>query len=652
METTLRDAGPALDSASGVDGLTRLLDQIPDTQSTEEFCNAWLAVYGQLIPGTAEAVILLARGDRHELKSIASWPPSQTPARSTRALAAQAYSSNENLTRKASGKRKRQQKPAMAATIRIGGIVSGAVALSVDEQFDEEMATSLQRLENGVVWLEGFLARSCSVHAKNQATPKNESRAVNPQHKAEDRGVERRADNPHAFILDLAAVVLRDPKVPASSCAFVSELALRLNCDRVSLGLRRGNDVRVVAISHTLQFGHKTDLVRRIEEAMNEAFDQESVVTYPEGATDQEGLRATHKHAALVQAESYGASCSIPIVVDDAVEGVLTMERQQAERGFSTTEIKLCEATLEFVGPYLRLRDRDERWVKTRSVEALRTLRQRLCRPGHAAWKIGAVALVASVFFGVLATGTHRISARTLLEGSVQRAAVAPFEGFVAEASVRAGDVVKKGQTLCTLDVHDLELQQLKWQSEAEQLRKQYQQALAERSSSKASVLTAQLRQTQAQLKLIADRLERARIVAPFDGIVVSGDLSQSIGAPVTQGQVLFETAPLDSYRVVLEVDERDIEYVHLGQSGELVLAAFPSEALPFRIEKITPVSTAADGKNSFRVEGELESAPDTRMRPGLEGVGRIAVGERNLVWIWTHSAIDWLRLTLWKWTP
>ena len=61
-------------------------------------------------------------------------------------------------------------------------------------------------------------------------------------------------------------------------------------------------------------------------------------------------------------------------------------------------------------------------------------------------------------------------------------------------------------------------------------------------------------------------------MTAPFDGIIVSGDLSQSLGSPVERGQVLFEVAPLDGYRIVLRVDERDIPYVALGQRGELAV--------------------------------------------------------------------------------
>lgn len=39
-----------------------------------------------------------------------------------------------------------------------------------------------------------------------------------------------------------------------------------------------------------------------------------------------------------------------------------------------------------------------------------------------------------------------------------------------------------------------------------------------------------------------------------------------------------------------------------------------------------------------------------SELRPGMEGVGRIEMGEARLVTIWTRELIDWLRLNLWQW--
>jgi hypothetical protein len=99
----------------------------------------------------------------------------------------------------------------------------------------------------------------------------------------------------------------------------------------------------------------------------------------------------------------------------------------------------------------------------------------------------------------------------------------------------------------------------------------------------------------------------------------------------------------------VLEVDERDIADVKTGERGQLALAGLPNDVLPFTVRQITPVATAKEGRNYFRVEARL-SEPSVRLRPGMEGVGKIDIGQRKLIWIWTHSLLDWARLWAWKW--
>ena len=175
---------------------------------------------------------------------------------------------------------------------------------------------------------------------------------------------------------------------------------------------------------------------------------------------------------------------------------------------------------------------------------------------------------------------------------------------------------------------------------------------MAKRDRAQISIISSQIDQAEAQLSMVDEQLARTDIVAPFDGMIVSGDLTQSLGAPLERGQVLFEVAPLDSYRVVLEVDERDIADISVGQTGELVLSSMPGQNFQITVAKITPVNVAREGRNYFRVEARLGADALQRLRPGMEGVGKIYVAERRLVWIWTREMMNWLRLKLWAWMP
>jgi RND family efflux transporter MFP subunit len=355
-------------------------------------------------------------------------------------------------------------------------------------------------------------------------------------------------------------------------------------------------------------------------------------------------------HEELYRRHGVGAILTVPLERQGHVFGCLTFERA-ANAPFAAETVLVAQTAATMAGAVLETRRRESRWVVAKVGESLKIQAERLVGPGYVLRKlIVALAVAATLFFTVFHID-YRVSAKASLEGAVQRVVAAPFNGYVMEAPARPGDVVASGDLLCLLDDRDLRLERIRWETEQEQFSKQYQEALAKHDRPQVRVLSARIDQAQARIALLDEQLARTRVTAPFDGVVTSGDLSQSLGAPVERGQVLFEVAPLGQYRLVLEVDERDIGQLVVGQPGELVLPSLPGEKIAFTINKLTPVSTAKEGRNYFRVEGLLNEVSQ-RLRPGMEGIGKTTVDRRRLIWVWTHEAVDWLRLQLWRWWP
>src|SRR5918994_1667988 len=82
-------------------------------------------------------------------------------------------------------------------------------------------------------------------------------------------------------VLDLTATALEPERFSASATALVTDLATRLACDRVSLGIVRRGRLEVRALSHNARFNQKTDLLQMIESAMEEALDQQATIVLP-----------------------------------------------------------------------------------------------------------------------------------------------------------------------------------------------------------------------------------------------------------------------------------------------------------------------------------------------------------------------------------
>ncbi|MEC9351785.1 MAG: efflux RND transporter periplasmic adaptor subunit, partial [Planctomycetota bacterium] len=438
---------------------------------------------------------------------------------------------------------------------------------------EDRAREALDLLGKNSAWIEGLLARNFqngNGNGNGAATKGSEKPGIGSE-QLQIKGV-----------LDLLATTLQADTFHSEATALVTELSTRLQCERVSIGFVHRQRIKMEAVSHSAEFGKKTNLVRAIESAMDEALDQESIIQHPEPSKNQSGdFRITRFHEVLARHTGSTQICSIPLALDSKIVAVLTLERQKPD-SFSQQAISFCETACSLTGPYLELKRRDERGLFSKVADSGRFLHSRLTEAGYGAWKIAGGLLLAAIVFFTFAHGNYRIPAQTVLEGSIQQAAVAPFNGFIAEAPTRAGDLVEKGQVLCRLDDKDMALEHSRLQSRHQQLEKQYSQALALLNKAQVKIIGAQVRQAKAQLDQVTAQLEKIEVKAPFKGVIVDGDLSQSIGAPVERGDVLFQVAPLDSYRVIQEIDESDISHLQTGQAGEMVLSAFPSRRYPF----------------------------------------------------------------------
>jgi RND family efflux transporter MFP subunit len=388
------------------------------------------------------------------------------------------------------------------------------------------------------------------------------------------------------------------------------------------------------------------NLVRLIGAAMDEALDQRGVVLWPQAEVAVPV--ATHRHEKLGRAQGSGHILTVPLYAIDRFVGAITFERPEG-RPFTQDDLDILEAVGTVLAPVLEEKRSNDRWLVTRAAESLWTQFARLVGPGYLARKAVVASLLAMGLFFWFATGPDRVSADAVIEGSVQRTVAAPFDGFIAESLARAGDRVRTGQLLVRLDDRELALERLRHVTELQREQIEYDRALAAGDRAETQVRRSQMEQAAAQIALIDRQLERTRLLAPFDGLVTSGDLSQSIGASVARGEALLTVAPADDYRLTLSVDERRIADVTLGQTGHLIVTALPDQSFPFEVTKITPVAEYGDGQTTFRVEGRFAAATDG-LQPGMEGVAKIDVARDRLIAIWTRPLLDWARLWSWRW--
>lgn len=587
----------------------------------EKILKTWLFQLCEMLPGATHAVLLSAPPGEEGDRQAIVWPEDQPDYAVLSRVAKVAFHKEQAVARARNSKKEQTGEPmdALACPLFLNDRPFGVVAIEITSRSQSMQEATVQQVQTGAKWLETILLQRTSI-AKEQL--------VN--------------------LVDLVASALEHEQFQVAATEVLNELAKRFFCHRVSLGFFRYNRVRLAAISHSSRIDRHSNRVRAIEDAMTESLDQGTAMIYPE--TSDSAILANRFHAQLSSVQRGTGICTIPLAKNGSFVGALLLERS-LDNPFSMETMNQCEQVGLLIGPVLETRRRDERFLLFKILESFQNVLVKLFGPRHLFLKLTACLTSLAFIWIYIAGAMFHISCDSLLESSIRRVVVAPQEGYLAKAAVRAGDLVKKGDLMATLDDQTLKLEQRKWQSQKAQLAKQYRKALAESDRAEIAILSAQRVQAEAQLKLIENQLLRTTLVAPFSGLVVKGDLSQALGSPVTRGEVLYEVAPIDEYRVILKVDERDISLVSIGQKGQLKLSGVPDKTINITIDRLTPVSSASQGRNYFSVEAFMDSQSDL-MRPGMEGVTRVKIGEKKLIWIWTRRLVDRSRLFAWSWLP
>ena len=587
----------------------------------ENVLQTWLINQCRMLSGAKHAVLLTGEPDVGPYDQSIYWPDEGQDHALLSRVAETALHLKQVVIKTRHNEEKNTGEPldALACPLILGGRLFGVVAIEMTHRSQSMHQDAVRQVQAGANWLETMIQLQGST-AREQLLN----------------------------LVDLVAAGTEHERFGAAAMEVANELAERFSCQRVSLGFLRYKRIRIEAMSHSDRIDQQSNLVRAIRDAMSESMDQGATVVYPEVADT--AVLVTRFHAQLAQDRQGAAILTVPLIKNGQTVGAFLMERAQGNP-FAVETVAQCEQIGLLLGPVLETRRSDERPLPVKILDSMRGGLGKMFGPHYLGLKAGvALGLVVLIWLTV-AEGTFRISGDSELEAGICRAVVAPQQGYIAAAHVRAGDLVRNGDLLATLDDRELLLEQRKWQSQRSQLLKEYRRALAESNRAEVAILNAKRSQAEARLKLVNQQLERITLVAPFSGLIVKGDLSQALGSPVERGDVLFEVAPTDAYRVVMKVDDRDIGLVQPGQRGQLKLSGIPEGHIGITVDRLTPVSAAKEGRNYFRVEAVMDNHSDL-MRPGMEGIAKIEAGREKLLWIWTRRLVGWLRLFAWSRLP
>lgn len=312
----------------------------------------------------------------------------------------------------------------------------------------------------------------------------------------------------------------------------------------------------------------------------------------------------------------------------------------------------------------------EEAYAKLKAKRAERR-RKKLIRRGIAAGVVAAIVLIAVVVTLVInarPAGTNGPVTDMVTEGTftttveakgqlkpISASVVSPsVDGTVASINVQAGQSVNEGDVLMTikndeLDRNVAEAQRAVTAAQEDLANAQKAAAAAQATPtmdvdgasaaagiSAASADTNTVSAAQRSLASAQANLDQANakaasrtVTAPSSGSIV--ELNAKVGATVTGGMIMGEgdtsggkqcmqIADLSKMKVTVQVGEKDIAKIAVGQSANVTYPAFPDIVSQGTITAIASVANSdanGGGSVTFNVDILIE-APDARLKPGM----------------------------------
>ena len=311
----------------------------------------------------------------------------------------------------------------------------------------------------------------------------------------------------------------------------------------------------------------------------------------------------------------------------------------------------------------------DEAYAKLKTKRAERR-HKKLVRRGIAVGIVGALVLIAVVVtlvVNAMPAGTNGPVTDMVMEGTftttveakgqlkpISASVVSPsVDGTVAQINVQAGQSVNEGDVLMTIKNDELDnavAEAKRAVAAAQEDLKNAQAALAaaqaaqtldvdgataptDATANASAVSSAQrnLASAQATLDQANAKAAERTVKAPSSGSIV--ELNAKVGATVTGGMIMGEgdtsggkqcmqIADLSKMKVTVQVGEKDIAKIAVGQSANVTYPAFPDIVSQGTVATIASVanSDAANsggGNVTFNVDILIE-APDSRLKPGM----------------------------------
>ena len=248
----------------------------------------------------------------------------------------------------------------------------------------------------------------------------------------------------------------------------------------------------------------------------------------------------------------------------------------------------------------------------------------------------------------------HKVNASGKIKPETEVKISATSSAWIDSITVNEGDFVEKGKHLISLDrkqllanynstsssVRSAEARVKQELASKKRVENMYEQNLASDQELEAvqasyQIAKSSLEQAKSSLESRKDDLDKARIVAPQNGIVtaVNKEVGEMAVGGMFQAEVLMIIADLNRMEVIVDVNENDVVSVSLGDTTEIEIDAFQDTIFYGVVSEIAHMAQtssmgSAEQVTNFEVKIRIIDVPEG-IRPGMSATANIVTDKK-----------------------
>jgi RND family efflux transporter MFP subunit len=354
------------------------------------------------------------------------------------------------------------------------------------------------------------------------------------------------------------------------------------------------------------------------------------------------------KFAAYFSATGMRAFYAFPLIDDQGRLGVLSFESSDPDF-LTVAHLEIIKVLASQATVALRNASLYREVPFINFLEPLLQKKRRfLALEKHRRWLMTALGVALGLFL-IVCPLPMRVSGDATVASARTAQVQAGVDGVVKSVYTREGDHVRQGAVLAELEDWNYRADVVAAEAKYSEAMATMNRALAQNEGSLAGTERTKVDYFKAELGRARERLDRTTIRAPFDGVVTTPQVQNSVGRRLIHSDTFAEIMETSHVTVDVAVSEDVATLLHSSEHASIKLESFPLRTFRGEVTVVSPQSHVESEQRVFLARVNV-SNHDGAIRPGMQGHGKVSVGWHPAGYVLFRGSAMWLWGKLWSW--